>query len=48
MNVRAIAAGPVATTFTADNLQAAYGGRLAPSQLDDIAAAIDGRRADAS
>ena len=28
INVRKIAEGPVATTFTADNLQATYGGRL--------------------
>jgi manganese/zinc/iron transport system ATP- binding protein len=48
MNVREIAAGPIATTFTPENLQATYGGRLAPAQLDDIAAAIDGRRAAAS
>lgn len=29
LNVRLVAAGPVAQTFTSDNLQAAYGGRLA-------------------
>ena len=36
MNIRKIAAGPVATTFTAENLQAAYGGRLASTQLDQL------------
>lgn len=33
LNVRKIAEGPVATTFTAANLQTAYGGRLALAQL---------------
>ncbi|MGP1397994.1 MAG: metal ABC transporter ATP-binding protein [Inquilinaceae bacterium] len=33
LNVRRIAAGPMAEVFTAENLQAAYGGRLAPSEL---------------
>ncbi len=33
LNVRSIAEGPVATAFTADNLQSAYGGRLADAQL---------------
>ena len=33
--VRKIADGPVATTFTAENLQATYGGRLT-SHLDEI------------
>ncbi|MEM8577434.1 MAG: metal ABC transporter ATP-binding protein [Pseudomonadota bacterium] len=32
LNTQAIAAGPVATTFTDNNLAAAYGGRLAPRQ----------------
>ena len=36
INVRRIAEGPVATTFTPEMLQAAYGGRLAATQLDDI------------
>ena len=34
--VRKIADGPVATTFTAENLQATYGGRLTTSHLDEI------------
>jgi manganese/zinc/iron transport system ATP- binding protein len=34
LNVHRIAEGPVATVFTPENLQRAYGGRLAPSQLD--------------
>ena len=38
INVRKMADGPVASTFTAENLQATYGGRLAPSHLDDILA----------
>lgn len=33
LNVRVIAAGPMATAFTAESLQQAYGGRLAPSEL---------------
>jgi len=33
LNVRRIAAGPVATTFTAQNLQETYGGRLGDVQL---------------
>jgi manganese/zinc/iron transport system ATP- binding protein len=36
INVRKIADGPVPSTFTAENLQATYGGRLASSHLDDI------------
>jgi manganese/zinc/iron transport system ATP- binding protein len=36
INVRRIAEGPVATTFTAANLQAAYGGRLAATHLDTL------------
>ncbi|MEL7465505.1 MAG: metal ABC transporter ATP-binding protein [Pseudomonadota bacterium] len=39
INVRRIAEGPVETTFTAQNLQAAYGGRLAAPHLDDLAVA---------
>lgn len=34
LNVRKIADGPVATAFTPENLQAAYGGRLATGQVD--------------
>lgn len=36
INVRKIAEGPVETAFTAANLQAAYGGRLATTQIDDL------------
>lgn len=39
VNLRRIAAGPVVAAFTTDNLQAAYGGRLAGPQIDRIAAA---------
>ncbi len=39
MNVRHIAEGPVETAFTTENLQAAYGGRLAATQLDELAVA---------
>ena len=39
INVRRIAEGPVATTFTAANLNAAYGGRLAATHIDEIAIA---------
>ncbi len=38
INGRKIADGPVATAFTADNLQAAYGGKLATAQIDQLAA----------
>ena len=37
INVRRIAEGPVETTFTTENLQAAYGGRLAATHLDELA-----------
>ena len=37
LNVRKIADGPVSTTFTPENLQSAYGGRLATAQIDRIA-----------
>jgi manganese/zinc/iron transport system ATP- binding protein len=36
INVRTIAEGPVATTFTAENLQATYGGRLASTHIDQL------------
>ncbi len=36
INVRKIAEGPVSTTFTAENLQRAYGGRLATAQIDQL------------
>ena len=34
LNTQVIAAGPVATTFTEDNLQTAYGGRLTTARVD--------------
>ncbi|MDC0737976.1 metal ABC transporter ATP-binding protein [Cognatishimia sp. SS12] len=37
INTRKVAEGPVATTFTAENLNAAYGGRLATAQIDRLA-----------
>ena len=40
INVRRIAEGPVATAFTAESLQGAYGGRLAAAQVDQISAAL--------
>jgi manganese/zinc/iron transport system ATP- binding protein len=36
INVRKIAEGPVVTTFTAENLQATYGGRLATTHIDQL------------
>ena len=36
INVRKVAEGPVATTFTARNLQATYGGRLAMTHIDQL------------
>jgi manganese/zinc/iron transport system ATP- binding protein len=36
INVRRIAEGPLAEAFTADNLHAAYGGRLAANHLDEL------------
>jgi manganese/zinc/iron transport system ATP- binding protein len=38
LNVRRIAEGPVGEAFTSANLHAAYGGRLAATQLDAVAA----------
>ena len=38
LNVRIVASGPVATTFTPDNLQATYGGRL--TILDTMSEAV--------
>lgn len=46
LNLRKIASGPVATTFTAENLQAAYGGKLAAAQIESLSKS--GRTADAS
>jgi manganese/zinc/iron transport system ATP- binding protein len=36
INVRRMAEGPVATAFTADTLQAAYGGRLAETHIEQL------------
>ncbi|WP_414474105.1 metal ABC transporter ATP-binding protein [Microvirga sp. M2] len=36
INVRKVAEGPVARTFTAGNLQATYGGRLATTHIDQL------------
>ena len=38
LNMRLIAAGPVSTTFTTENLQTTYGGRL--TILDEAAEAV--------
>ncbi len=43
LNVRRIAEGPVETTFTPENLQATYGGRLAATHLSELAVADGGR-----
>ncbi|MEM1344759.1 MAG: metal ABC transporter ATP-binding protein [Pseudomonadota bacterium] len=40
INVRAVAQGPVASTFTAANLQATYGGRLAATHIDRLDLAV--------
>jgi len=42
INTRKVAEGPVATAFTAETLQAAYGGRLATAQVDQLARAPAG------
>ncbi|GGB38064.1 manganese ABC transporter ATP-binding protein [Roseibium aquae] len=42
INVRPIAEGPVSSAFTTANLQAAYGGRLAATHLDELAM-VEGR-----
>jgi manganese/zinc/iron transport system ATP- binding protein len=39
INVKRIAEGPVATTFTSANLQSTYGGRLAATHIEDLAIA---------
>ena len=36
INTQAVAEGPVETTFTQENLQTAYGGRLAGAQMDAL------------
>ncbi|MEZ5751798.1 MAG: metal ABC transporter ATP-binding protein [Paracoccaceae bacterium] len=43
INVRRIAEGPTATTFTAETLNATYGGRLSASHVDELT--IAGERA---
>jgi len=40
LNVRRVAAGPVDQVFTAENLQATYGGRLNPVQLERLVPAV--------
>lgn len=45
LNVRKIASGPVATAFTAESLQATYGGKLATAQIESVL--LKGRAADA-
>jgi manganese/zinc/iron transport system ATP- binding protein len=40
INTSKVAEGPVATTFTTENLQATYGGRLATAQVDQLAAVL--------
>ena len=39
INVRKIAEGPVDTTFTEENLQTTYGGRLATAQIEQLQSA---------
>ena len=43
INVRRIVEGPVAVAFTAETLQATYGGRLAATHLDGLSIAGGGR-----
>lgn len=40
INTTRIAQGPVRTTFTSENLQKAYGGRLAGAQMDQLAVSM--------
>ena len=40
INTRKVAEGPVAEAFTAETLQATYGGRLATAQVDQLARAL--------
>ncbi|SDX31531.1 manganese/zinc/iron transport system ATP-binding protein [Ruegeria halocynthiae] len=40
INTRKVAEGPVAQAFTVETLQAAYGGRLATAQIDQISRAL--------
>mgnify|MGYP001815079929 FL=1 len=41
INTRKVAEGPVGSSFTVENLQAAYGGRLAAAHMDSLHAAAD-------
>lgn len=41
INTRKIAEGPVSDTFTMDNLQSAYGGRLATAHVDSLHAVLN-------
>jgi manganese/zinc/iron transport system ATP- binding protein len=40
INTSKVAEGPVDQAFTAETLQAAYGGRLATAQIDQISRAL--------
>lgn len=40
INTRKVAEGPVETAFTSETLQAAYGGRLATSQIDQLSRVV--------
>jgi len=40
INTRKVAEGTVAEAFTADTLQATYGGRLATAQVDQLSRAL--------
>jgi len=40
INVRKVAEGSIATTFTAENLQKTYGGRLATAHIDQLRTAV--------
>ena len=42
INTQAVAEGPVETTFTQENLQTAYGGRLAGAQMDALGDTLGG------
>lgn len=42
INIRKIAEGPVATTFTGENLQKTYGGRLATTHIDQLKLPVAG------
>ena len=40
INTRKVAEGPVEQAFTAETLQATYGGRLATAQIDQLSRAL--------